>query len=219
MNRTTTRPWVRLAEPDDKDMVADVAPTAVPSLGGKAVHEMRDFAAAVCGERGCVAVPHGFARMLVGGFPGTSQPAGLIYFLPPVQLINECATSGPSVQERLAKELADVELLAVAANAQRAGLGTALLEAAEAEAQQRGVRVVIAKVAAQDSSLHQWWSNRGYTLGQFGSSVRIELDWCTLGCVDRSSEYRIAVKNLSRPPHHLRTPESGACATPEEGQP
>ncbi|MEU4896138.1 GNAT family N-acetyltransferase [Streptomyces sp. NPDC044780] len=184
-------PWTRKAGPGDEAVIARLIPAALPASGPQ--HEARHFAEALCAADGEVPVPHGTGRLLVGGWPGTRTPAGLVYFLPPVRLVNAHADAGRTAQSRLATQITEIELLAVDPKAQRTGLGTALLRAAEQTARDHGAQILLAKVADSDFPVLRWWRHRGYSLASPGQEVRLALGWATVGCDDGGTGHRIAV--------------------------
>lgn len=184
-------PWVRKAGPGDEAVIAHLVPTALATTDPRC--DARAFADAMCAAHGEASVPHGTSRLLVAGQPGTLAPAGLVYFLPPVRLVNTHADAGPSAQSRLARQITEVELLAVDPDAQRTGLGTALLRAAEQASRDHGAQVLLAKVAKNDFPVLRWWRHRGYTLAQPGQEVRLALGWATVRCDDGGTGHRIAV--------------------------
>lgn len=185
-------PWVRKAGPGDEAVIARLVPAALTTSDPR--YDAREFAEAMCAAHGEASVPHGTSRLLVAGQPGTLAPAGLVYFLPPVRLVNAHADAGPSAQSRLAGQITEVELLAVDPDAQGTGLGTALLRAAEQVARDHGAQgVLLAKVAKNDFPVLRWWRHRGYTLAQPGQEVRLALGWATVRCDDGGTGHRIAV--------------------------
>ncbi|CAL9665376.1 GNAT family N-acetyltransferase [Streptomyces sp. Tu 3180] len=154
-------------------MIAELAPMALAA--GEGEYDASQFASAACADSGRIPVFHGTGRVLVGGLPGTREPAGLLYLLPPVRLITAHSDRGPAAQARLAAELREIELVATATHARRAGVGSALLHTAHALAADDGVRVLLAKTAAHDFPVPRWWRHRGYTLARPGQNVRLHL--------------------------------------------
>lgn len=147
-------------------------------------------------------------RLLAAERQGTHTPTVLVYFHRPVRLVNAHADAGPSAQSRLARQITEIELLAVDPDAQHTGLGTVLLRAAEQAARDNGAQVLLAKVAKNDFPVLRWWRHRGYTLAQPGQEVRLALGWATVGCDDGGTGHRIAVA-----PAHLdgRVQDTRSC--------
>ncbi|MFJ4691726.1 GNAT family N-acetyltransferase [Streptomyces sp. NPDC088766] len=172
-------------------MIAELAPMALAA--GEEEYDASQFAAAACADGGRIRVPHGTGRVLVSGLPDSPVPVGLLYLLPPVRLITAHRDLGSAAQARLAAGLCEIELVAVAAPARRTGVGSALLEAAHALAADDHVRVLLAKVAAQDFPVLRWWRHRGYTLARPGQDVRLHLQ-PPITCHDG---YRLAVHPLT----------------------
>ncbi|MCF4136517.1 hypothetical protein L1856_05880 [Streptomyces sp. Tue 6430] len=148
------RPWVRSPRPADRDVIAELASMALAAGGGE--YDVSQFAAAACTGSGRIRVPHGTGRVLVGGLSGSVEPAGLLYLLPPVRLVTAHHDHGPAAQARLAADLREIELVAVAAHARRAGVGSALLDAAYALAADDHARILLAKIAAHDFPVLRW---------------------------------------------------------------
>ncbi|MFE0452793.1 GNAT family N-acetyltransferase [Streptomyces sp. NPDC058914] len=175
-------------------MIAELASIALAA--GEGEYDVSPFAAAACTSSGRIPVPHNMGRVLVGGLPGSVEPAGLLYPMPPVRLITAHHDLGPAAQARLAADLREIELVAVAASARRTGVGSALLDAAHALAADDHVRVLLAKVAAQDFPVLRWWRHRGYTLARPGQDVRLHLQ-PPVTCHDGHDSYRLAVHPLT----------------------
>ncbi|MEU8653704.1 GNAT family N-acetyltransferase [Streptomyces sp. NPDC048737] len=175
-------------------MIAKLAPMALAA--GEEEHDASQFASAACADGGRIRVPHGTGRVLVAELPDSPEPAGLLYLLPPVRLITAHQDLGRSVQARLAADLREIELVAVAAPARRTGVGSALLDAAHALAADDHARVLLAKVAARDFPVLRWWRHRGYTLARPGQDVRLHLQ-PPVTCHDGNDGYRLAVRPLT----------------------
>ncbi|MER7196065.1 GNAT family N-acetyltransferase [Streptomyces flaveolus] len=185
---------MRAPRPADQDRIAELAPTALAAMEGEV--DATQFATAACTDGGRIPVPHGMGRVLLAGLPGTSEPAGLLYLLPPVRLITEHNDHGPAGQRRLATELREIELVATAAHARRAGVGSALLHTAHTLAADDGAHILLAKIAAHDFQVLRWWRHRGYTLARPGQDVRLHLKH-PITCNDGHNGYRLAAYALT----------------------
>ncbi|MEV4250192.1 GNAT family N-acetyltransferase [Streptosporangium canum] len=113
-----------------------------------------------------------------------------------MQLIDAYAELGAHGQRRLAGALAELELLAVAEHARGAGVGTALLAAAEERLRRGGCRLLYAKVRADDRPVLRWYRRRGYLLAAPGEPVTIDVEGAVIAFDDGGDGYRLAVKSL-----------------------
>ncbi|MEU9835930.1 GNAT family N-acetyltransferase [Streptosporangium sp. NPDC048047] len=189
---------IRLARPGDGAQVEALAQvalgadSAVPATPGA-------FAAAIDRHGGRLVLPHGTGSVLVAcasAAPG-DPPLGLAYTCPPVRLIDQYAEFGPSGQRRLAGALAELELLAVAACARGAGVGTALLAAAEEQLRSAGCRLVFAKVRSADGPVLRWYRRRGYLPAAPGEPVTLDVDGNRIVFDDGGDGHRLTVKPLA----------------------
>lgn len=130
--------------------------------------------------------------------------AGFIYATPPVRLIDEHADLGQSVQQHMARRLAEIELLAVESLAQGRGLGTALLAEMENNLRQRGVGVVLVKIRASISTI-RWYLQRGYTLADLTAPTLLRLGGNVITCGDGADGHCLALKPLRNQPVHDAT--------------
>ncbi|MEU5240944.1 GNAT family N-acetyltransferase [Streptomyces lydicus] len=182
--------WVRAPRAGDEEAIATLVLAAVGATVD--VIDASQFATTVCTSDGATRIPHGTGRVLVAGLSGATEPVSMLYVTPPVRLVEEFDTRGPSTQKLLAREVREIELMATAPTAQCNGVGSALLHAAHALVTKEGVRVMLAKVSASDFPVLRWWRHRGYTLAQPGQSVRLHLPQ-SVTCNDGYNGYRLAV--------------------------
>ncbi|WP_189251335.1 GNAT family N-acetyltransferase [Streptosporangium pseudovulgare] len=194
----TKPPVIRVAQPGDGATVEALAQVAlgadgvVPAAPGA-------FAAAIDRHGGRLVLPHGTGCALVArasAAPG-DPPLGLAYTCPPVRLIDQYAELGPRGQRRLAGALAELELLAVTAPARGAGVGTALLAAAEEQLRSGGCRLVFAKVRSADRPVLRWYRRRGYLPAAPGEPVTLDVDGAWTVFDDGGDGHRLAVKPLA----------------------
>ncbi|MET8336006.1 GNAT family N-acetyltransferase [Streptosporangium canum] len=196
-NSSAVAAMIRLARPGDGPGVEALAHIA---LGANAAMPTGPgaFAAAIDQHGGRLTLPHGTGCALVAehGEAAEGAPIGLAYTCPPVQLIDQYAELGRHGQRRLAGALAELELLAVAEHARGAGVGTALLAAAEKRLRRGGCRLIFAKVRADDRPVQRWYRRRGYQLAAPGEPVAIDVDGARIVFDDGRDGHRLAVKSL-----------------------
>ncbi|MGV9779742.1 N-acetyltransferase family protein, partial [Streptosporangium sp. NPDC003464] len=153
------------------------------------------FAAAIDRHGGRLSLPHGTGCALVAE-AAEGAPIGLAYICAPVRLIDAYAELGRHGQRRLAGVLTELELLAVAEPARGAGVGTALLAAAEERLRSGGCRLVSAKVGAGDRLVLRRYRRRRYLPATPGGPVTLDVDGAMIAFDDGGDGYRLAVKSL-----------------------
>ncbi|WP_189966432.1 GNAT family N-acetyltransferase [Streptomyces violascens] len=115
-------------------------------------------------------VPFGSAVALMAGRDVDSEASGLVYAGPPVRLLSGCGRFGARVQECLGHALTEIELLSVAPEAQRGGLGVAPLTALEEHLARRSGVVLLAKVRVGEFSVMRWYRRRGFVIAAQGGA-------------------------------------------------
>ncbi|MFI6883845.1 GNAT family N-acetyltransferase [Streptosporangium canum] len=191
---------IRLARPGDGPAAEALARAALGADAGLPAGPGA-FAAAIDRHGGRLPLPHGTGCALVAAATEAAEaaegaPIGLAYTCPPVRLIDAYAELGRHGQRRLAGVLAELELLAVAEHARGAGVGTALLAAAEGRLRSGGCRLIFAKVRTDDRPVLRWYRRRGYQLAAPGEPVAIDVDGARIVFDDGRDGHRLAVKSL-----------------------
>ncbi|MEV1179305.1 GNAT family N-acetyltransferase [Nonomuraea sp. NPDC049784] len=153
------------------------------------------FAVAIDELGGQVPLPHGEGLVFVAcPDVDSGQVLGMLYLCPPIRLIDDCADQGKQVQQRLAQAVAEIELLAVTAQARRHGIGSSLLAAAEDLVRDRGGKLVYVKVRHDDAPRLRWYRIRGYHLVASRESVILAVAGTTVAFADGGDGYRVMIK-------------------------
>ncbi|MFF4410697.1 GNAT family N-acetyltransferase [Streptomyces sp. NPDC001404] len=93
---------------------------------------------------------------------------GMVYSTPPIRWIS----SHPEHERPLlVHQLVEIELLAVAEQHRSQGIGTALLEHAEAHARSVGAQFAVAKIRAGAFATMRWYRRRGYRIAAQGEPL------------------------------------------------
>lgn len=187
---------VRAAAPGDGDAVTRLGRVA---LGDRAVGGAQSELGAWVDEHGAVThVPFGAGRVFVAVEDG--RVIGMVYFVPPVQLIQAYAELGEHLQYELGVALCEVELLAVEEPHRRRGVGTALLDAVEDMLREDGCGLVWAKVRAGAFPVMKWLRRRGYIVLAQREPVVVQLRGRAVSFDDGGDGYQLAVRSLSEHP-------------------
>ena len=147
---------------------------------------------------GRIRVPYGHALVFVGRRRGSV--VGAAHVAPLVRWLDGHPRA---LRGALAPLMMEIDALAVRPDCRGAGVGSALLLAAEQATKAQGGSLVLAKVLMADRPVMLWYKRRGYTLVGRGEPVVLK----TRGVMDSldsaSNEYGLAVKAV-RPGHTVR---------------
>lgn len=140
----------------------------VARLGGLALQGRSQDSAtgsldrAIDRDGGNLKVPFGRAYAFVAEEDGAV--VGLMYVTPPVRLVESYEERGRAWQERLAWQVAEIQLLAVDETRRNQGAASRLLAVGEASLRQRGCGAVLVKVLASAPFTVRWYRRQGYTV-------------------------------------------------------
>ncbi|WJV51678.1 GNAT family N-acetyltransferase [Streptomyces flavofungini] len=140
--------------------------------------------------------PFGKARAVVAEREAEGSVCGLAQVVPPARLIREYANEGRRAQRALSVWMAEIDLLAVDLDARGQGIGSALLGEAERWLENRGCRVVTAKIARGDFQVMRWYRRRGYSVAAQGESFWAWASGIDIKCNDGDDGYHLALKGL-----------------------
>ncbi|MBM9624434.1 GNAT family N-acetyltransferase [Streptomyces zhihengii] len=185
-------PVIASAAPGDGQAVATLGTMALPGTLPAQPASLSPLAAAIDEHGGRVPLPYGQGHCWVARTTEGSI-TGMIYATPPIRWLQE---QPAPLRPRLTHTLAEIELLAVAAEHRSLGTGSALLHVAEDAARSDGVHLMLAKVQIGAFPVMRWYRKRGYTLAAQGEPVVFATQGGLTSCDDGGDGYQLAVKAL-----------------------
>ncbi|MEV6673259.1 GNAT family N-acetyltransferase [Streptomyces sp. NPDC051162] len=182
---------VRLSRRGEGHAVADLARLALSHLPEEPHQKTGDLAETVneLGGRFSLTYGHGHCFTAHDG----QSVVGMAYMAPLIQWIE---MRPERVRTKLARALAELELLAVMEGHRKQGVGDSLLKAVEEQAKANGTRLLVAKVPAGDRKLQLWYRRRGYTIAAPKESIIFRTAAGLDGFSPEDDRHQLVVKAL-----------------------
>ncbi|MET7363164.1 GNAT family N-acetyltransferase [Streptomyces sp. NPDC005562] len=158
---------IRLAQRGEGKAVASLLEAVLGSTPGGL--SGCDLATGIDRLGGRISVPYGHTRALVAA--DGEEILGMCNLAPAIRLADESAELGPAGQQRLARRVAELDIIAVSPSARRRGVARQLLRTAQTVLAASGCTQLLAQIHQDNAPALAWAAQQGFALPEPGGLI------------------------------------------------